>query len=134
MSPCHPSRFSQRGSLCLSARCNRSKQPVSVADSGSQVKRVGGAKSVASECERMKRWVHDRVTDAILELTDKVSRVGVKCADGPIGDVADQNIVAEWAEVGARLGDSPRSIQCSSGGKALYEIAFEVKDVDKSVP
>src|SRR5438876_10650877 len=59
---------------------------------------------------------------------------GIKRVDAAIANVANQNVVAEWAEVGTRLGDSPGSVQSSTGGESPHEIAVHIENTDDTIP
>jgi hypothetical protein len=90
------------------------------------------SRSTGAEHQRPQRSVHKRRARLILELAVEVSSRRVKRVDG-FSEAIDQDVVAELAEVGAGLHDAPRRIQRAIGGELLYEVSFEVEDVNDPI-
>ena len=59
----------------------------------------------------MKATLNDRYSISVGQLSDEISSHWIKCIDGPVAKVADQDLVAERPKVSAgESGDSPRRV------------------------
>ena len=70
---------------------------------------------------------------AVFQRSSKVSSRKIKRVDGSIPEIANQDIVAERAEAGAGLSDSPRRVQSSASREAPLEIAVHIENIDNAV-
>ena len=75
----------------------------------------------------------DGVAVSIQQWSRELPGGWIKCADSSITKIANQNIVAERAEVGARLGNAPRRIQSATGDEALQEITVHIENINDAV-
>src|SRR5216110_2811244 len=88
-----------------------------VIDSRGEVESIRITKSVGPEGQCVNVGIRDDVAVAIVDFAE----------------IANQDIVAEGAEVGAGLSDSPRSVQSTAGCESPYEIAIHIEDIDDAV-
>ena len=95
-----------------------------VGQTGCEVEGVGIAGAAPAEYQGPEGGVHNRRARLILDLAAGVSGSRVKRVDGPISKVADENVVAECAEVGTGLNDAPGRIERCPLFITLYEVSF----------
>src|SRR5947208_12931386 len=110
-----------------------SAQSPLVIDSRGEVERIRITKSIGPEGQSVNVGIRDDVAVAIVDFAEKSSSSRVKCVDGSIAEVANQDVIAEGPEVGAGLSDSPRSVQSAAGGESPHEIAIHIEDIDDAV-
>src|SRR5262249_17078999 len=76
----------------------------------------------------MQAKIREGVFSSVSDRPCESARRRIECVDRTVSHIGNQAIVAEWPETRAWLGDSPRSVQHSAGGKPPQEISFKIED------
>src|ERR1700737_1913218 len=71
-------------------------------------------------------WLVVDIAKHALEMTGH----RIICVDFPIAEVANQDVVREYAKRRGRARHAPRRIEMAVGGEALHKIAVGVEDGD----
>src|SRR5260370_17173472 len=99
-----------------------------------EIERTRGSLRRAAERQCPQALVDDRPVVDVAQHALEVARDWIIRVDLPIAEIANQDVVLEYAKRRRRARHAPWRIEMAVRGEALHKIPVGVEDVDDAVP